>query len=286
MIMNRFISFVLACLLLSQPSHAQQKELDKASFCCIYQHTVKTFDLKGHAVSDSTIAILEVGDGVAKYGDYFAYAGQKPNGYAVEYMEGDPRASDWTTVYQNYPRTGSITVREGLLPCFYSYEEPIALNWKFVEGQENLLGYKCKRATAEYGGRTWAACYAENIPSMNGPWKLTGLPGFILKAESTDGVHRFEAKCLYKVAAQSISFEKDETDVSISRHKFITHRNSLKTDKRWPRNAGYYLNGTDIKSVTIIKKNDHGLAPVMIVNNIGLPVNGGFEHLFQPLELY
>lgn len=283
---NRLLSFAWACFLFSLPIHAQQKVLDKASFCCIYQHTVKASDLNGRAVTDSIVAILEVGDNVAKYGDYFAYEGQKPNGYAVEYMEGDPRASEWITVYQNYPQPGDVTVREGLLPCFYRYEEPIALNWKPVKGQDKLLGYKCKRATSEYGGRIWSVSYAEDIPSMNGPWKLVGLPGLILRAESVDGVHRFEAKCLYKVEEQSISLEKKKSDVNISRHKFVTHRNRLKTDKRWPQNAGYYMNSTDINSIAIIKENDKGWAPRMVINNIGLPLDGGFGHLFQPLEMY
>ncbi len=256
-------------------------------FCCIYEHKTKTTDINGKHVNDSTIVILEVGDNVSKYGDYSAYQGKKPSGYSAGYMDGDPRANDGITIYQGFPQNGKMTIREGLLPNFYIYEENLTIDWKLVDGQNEILGYKCKKAIAQYAGRTWSAYYTEDIPSVNGPWKLTGLPGLILKAESEDGTHEFVAQVVFDVEAQNISFEKAETDVTIKRDKFIKFRNRLKCDERWAKNAGYYMNNADIKSVAIVKeKNNLGLAPSLIINGIALPTSGGLEHLYQPLELY
>lgn len=265
---------------------AKGDSIAAAQFCCIYKHWTKTSDLKRKAVNDSTIAVLEVGDNVSKYGDFFSYKGLRPSGYTSGFMEGDPRASDGVAVYRDYPQKGVLTVREGLLPYFYIYDEQPALKWKLVDGQENVLGYKCKKAVAEYGGRTWSVCYAEDVPSTTGPWKLAGLPGLILKAESQDGVHKFVAQALFDVEGQGISFDKNTTDVAVKRDKFISLRNRLKCDKRWAKNASYYVNPSEIKSISIVKgDNNKGLAAGMNINGINLPTSGGFERQFQPLEL-
>ena len=40
-----------------------------------------------------------------------------------------------------------------------------------------------------FKGRTWYAWYSEDIPVSEGPWKLYGLPGLILRAY--DAQHQF-----------------------------------------------------------------------------------------------
>lgn len=260
--------------------------IGSTQFCCVYQHWIKTTDLDGDTVTDRVLTILEVGDNLAKYGDFSAYQGQRPSGNALGHAEGSPSGDDVVAVYQDFPQKGTLTVREGLLPNFYVYEEASALEWKFVEGTDSVLGYPCNKAITEYGGRTWIAYYSEEIPSVNGPWKLTGLPGLILKAESGDGIHGFVAQVVFNLEAQKISLDKEERDVEVGRDKFISLRNRLKTDEKWAKNAGYYLAAADIKNVTIVKENNKaGLTPGMNINGISLPLSGGFGHLFQPLEL-
>ena len=281
--------FVILSIFLFGNVFASAEKLDSIGctlFCCIYKHKVKTTDLNGKNVNDSTIAILEVGDNVSKYEDYSAYQGKRPSGYSVDYMNGDPRSNDGMTIYQNFPQNGKQTIREGLLPNFYLYEEQLNHHWVFVDGQDSILGYRCKKAFAKYAGRTWLVYYTEDIPSINGPWKLSGLPGLILKAESEDGTHEFIAQILFNVKAQNIYFEKEERDIIIERNKFITFRNRLKCDKRWAKNAGYYMSEADIRSIIITQeKNKYGLAPSLNINGISLPISGGYGHLYKPLEL-
>lgn len=267
--------------------HAEKQDsIGKAQFCCVYHHKIKTTDLGNKEVKDSTIAILEVGENIAKYGDYYEYDGKKPDGYSSGYLKCDPRSYDGITVYTNYPENGKTTIREALLPNFYVYEEQIPLKWQIVKGKTNILGYKCKKAVVKYAGRTWTAYYTEEIPSANGPWKLKGLPGLILSAESEDGVHKFVAQIIFNVDEQKISLKSDEKDVMTKRDKFVQLRNRLKCDGRWAKNAAYYLNKTDIRGIAIISENNkYGIAPGMTINKISIPTSGGFEHLFKPLEL-
>lgn len=62
------------------------------------------------------------------------------------------------------------------------------LEWKMVpDSTATVLDYECFMATADYHGRRWTAWFAPEIPVQDGPWKLRGLPGLILKAVADNG---------------------------------------------------------------------------------------------------
>ena len=65
--------------------------------------------------------------------------------------------------------------------------------WAMEEGENEILGHICRKASISFGGRDYVAWYAMDIPVNDGPWKLMGLPGLILKAETDDGAFAYEA---------------------------------------------------------------------------------------------
>lgn len=69
------------------------------------------------------------------------------------------------------------------------YDEPFdELVWEMVpDSTATVLDYECFMATADYHGRRWTAWFAPEIPVQDGPWKLRGLPGLILKAVADNG---------------------------------------------------------------------------------------------------
>lgn len=69
------------------------------------------------------------------------------------------------------------------------YSEPIEdMVWEVTsDSTETILGYECFMAAADYHGRHWTAWFAPEIPISDGPWKLRGLPGLILKAVTDNG---------------------------------------------------------------------------------------------------
>lgn len=76
----------------------------------------------------------------------------------------------------------------------YYYEEKTPdLQWELEPGEMEILGYACNRAKIDFRGRVWTVWYAPEIPIKEGPWKLRGLPGLILKAEDDSGEFVFEA---------------------------------------------------------------------------------------------
>ena len=66
-----------------------------------------------------------------------------------------------------------------------------------------ICGYLCHQATAVFRGRNWIAWFCD-IPKSVGPWKLNGLPGLILEAQSEDKEHTFSAISVRKSSSPII----------------------------------------------------------------------------------
>lgn len=76
----------------------------------------------------------------------------------------------------------------------YVYEEPMTQwDWEISDSTTVILRYECIMAVTDFHGRKWTAWFAPEIPVKNGPWKLDGLNGLILKAESEGGQYSFIA---------------------------------------------------------------------------------------------
>ena len=67
------------------------------------------------------------------------------------------------------------------------------IEWVVTDSTMTVVDYECFMATSDYHGRKWTAWFAPEIPIGDGPWKLCGLPGIILQAESDGGQYRFVA---------------------------------------------------------------------------------------------
>jgi GLPGLI family protein len=57
----------------------------------------------------------------------------------------------------------------------------IKYNWVEAEGEQEILGYACKKAVAKNGDDVFIAWYAPSLPYSFGPDDKTGLPGLILE---------------------------------------------------------------------------------------------------------
>ena len=68
------------------------------------------------------------------------------------------------------------------------YKEPLEeMSWEIGDSTQNILGYECVIAETDYHGRHWTVWFTPEIPVSFGPWKLHGLPGLILSADTGDG---------------------------------------------------------------------------------------------------
>lgn len=76
----------------------------------------------------------------------------------------------------------------------FRIEEPIPQwDWQISDSTRNILGYECYEASTRFHGREWTVWFTPDIPVMDGPWKLCGLPGIILEATDKSGTYSFIA---------------------------------------------------------------------------------------------
>jgi len=153
-------------------------------------------------------------------------------------------------VIKNHPN-GKITNKDVIVPDDYVYtEDKTDRNWRLKDDTMTVCGYKCNNATCSFGGRDWNVWFTPEIAISDGPWKLFGLPGLILKAEDLSGTHTFEA-IIIRNSNRPIYFNKDVTQIKTTKGVFIKNKIIFEKDPvlNTPRSQikdGFVLNGVFI----------------------------------------
>jgi GLPGLI family protein len=143
------------------------------------------------------------------------------------------------TVYRNYPE-GQLTLADYFGLDYNIYEEKLpAIQWTLKNDTATVCGYLCKKAASVFRGRNYEVWYAPEIPLREGPWKLGGLPGLILKAIDDQSYFSFE--CI------AIETPKDVKRIEIS-NSIKDGRRLKKADynnakQRYMDNSGAYSGG-------------------------------------------
>ena len=276
-----------------------QDSIDTASLVAVYDYECQTQDAEGQAVTDRMKLCLLVGQHCSRSFPYRKFRKER------EWAEGKERAATdflglkareylggydffseeelpllrsesycmMPEVWMNYP-DGKTTVRDAIPPSIYETQEvrrPI--HWKLTDDTVTIGGYLCKTATCQLHGRQWTVRYAEDIPTTAGPWKLCGLPGLIVEAESDD-IHRFTLTDLQHATAP-IYYETSAITSKTSEEKLIKNRIKTFGNRLYPKNTHYYI--TDLHSADTVYLNEG-----MLIN--GVYVNDK-AHVYQPLEL-
>lgn len=154
------------------------------------------------------IMLLQIGRSVSKFFNYHRFlADSLSNALA---LKNTPRSvvnnkvvplmarTTPLNIFKNYPK-GKITTIDRVPFNSYTYEENMEPpKWKLENGSQIVCGYNCKKATTYLFGRNYTAWYAPEISISDGPWKLFGLPGLILKAEDDKGHYSFECITIEK----------------------------------------------------------------------------------------
>lgn len=95
-------------------------------------------------------------------------------------------------IFKNHP-VGRLTHTEKIVTDWFRYDEEMPdFDWQIGDSVRTILGYECRLARCSFRGREWTVYYTEDIPVMDGPWKLCGLPGLIMSARDSKDEHTFE----------------------------------------------------------------------------------------------
>ena len=209
---------------LSVQAAAREPMIDRAHMKCLYRY-VYTFDTLKNELRDDLL-ILQIGKEVSKCYSYYTFQcdslRRTPDGAKVwselfrraiekDGIYGDfPHVRMSTYVYKNYP-TGQMTITDRISSQGYCYVDSLhTQTWAMGDSTREVLGYTCQQATADFRGRRWTAWFATDIPVSDGPWKLGGLPGLILKAYDEGQQHVFTAVGLERVKDEPIIFNQQD----------------------------------------------------------------------------
>lgn len=148
---------------------------------------------------DGDNMLLQIGpDGLSKFSSYknltvdSLLMRSTPEQIQNAAIEGKLSNGDPMTIYKNWP-AGKLTHTEKICMDWFRYSEDMPeLDWELTDSVTNVLGYECQGARCRFRGREWTVFYTEEIPLSDGPWKLHGLPGLIMKASDEKGHYSFE----------------------------------------------------------------------------------------------
>lgn len=207
---------------------------DQAFMECIYEYNDE----------DGVTAyydILQIGDNLSKYSSYSAYKVD-----SVVFLKDISKMTtgDFFNIYnkygfnlkkkfdheilKNYPESKLITVYDKVFIDRYEYEDSVSIDWSLKDDTASVCGYLCRKAEANFRGMHWIAYYTEDIPISDGPWKLSGLPGLILKAEDSDGKHFFTAVVIRK--SEDTIYVNDYDSFKTNRKRFNKQLKAYKSD--------------------------------------------------------
>jgi GLPGLI family protein len=254
--------------------------IDNALIECIYNYTVNAPLLNSQTnekQAETFTTILQVNGSTSKFWDWnsfkkdsiiYSSANLSTNSIMKlkEKYYSRVKYLFMPVVLKNYPKE-RMTVTDDLALEDYIYEEnKVDRKWALQEDTLTVCGYVCNKAVASFGGREWTVWYTPEITISDGPWKLYGLPGLILKASDATGTHIFEAIAIRK-SNRPIYLDKNIKQIKIGRDKFIK-------DPKENRPI------TQIKSVSVMKDLD-----LILINDKRTSARMNKKLVYCPLEL-
>lgn len=195
---------LLGCLYTGFSSQAQvfivdtgsifnQDSIDTQRIKVQYEMTYLQDTVSENAKPSQETLMLEIGKQYSKWYSYNFYVrdslliADAKAGASKETMLqhataiGNPRIS--YQIFKHYP-AGKVTTLDRLATTNFLCEEKEEMpEWTLLPDTATLLSYSCQKATCRFKGRNYIAWYTLEIPVSEGPWKLFGLPGLIIKVE-------------------------------------------------------------------------------------------------------
>jgi GLPGLI family protein len=195
-----FLAFCSIRAMAQLPTGVDTLTLDKVNWRITYTGKVINDTTQETPVYRQAEMRLDIGDKVTYFYNQSQRLWEKQviemimSGGAIDLGKAEPvKAMTWDFL-KNYPEEGKTYYSESWKAHTYHCVEPTETpDWEIVpDSTTAIAGYNCQLAKANFKGRTWWAWYTEDIPIPEGPWKLCGLPGLILRAYDEQRQYIFE----------------------------------------------------------------------------------------------
>lgn len=266
---RRILLFIVAVLMVSavMPGKVLRRQLgifqssvpetetladETMEFVYDYRCCVDTLGRLDDCMSSDNM-LLQIGpDGLSKFSSYknltvdsiLMRSSQEQIAEAA--MGGKLSNGEFMTIYKNYP-AGRLVHTEKICQDWFRYDEDMPwLDWELTDSVTRVLGYECRGAVCEFRGRRWTVFYAEDIPLPDGPWKLHGLPGLIMRASDDKGHYTFECIGIKSRADRPITIYKVPfNDVRRNEYYDTKHRYEVNPYAYYEATTGGHVTVTD-----------------------------------------
>ncbi len=237
--------------------------IDEVRFVAQYQLRLMPDPQKPENLLDETL-MLKVGNKASQYYSYTRFVTdslfreelKRNNGRITRQRTSADKTNEGMVthrIYKNYP-AGKVTtldqVASGRFRCEEAIEQPA---WELSDDTLTVIGYPCHKAVCHFKGRDWTAYYTMEIPRSDGPWKLYGLPGMILKAEDSEKQYVFECTGLINQVGEPLLFGAEGYQ-KVSRKELFT------VYERFAADPVGYVTSTNPNIRIVIKDEDGGEA--------------------------
>lgn len=176
------------------------------------------------------VMILKIGDAISLYQDYYGFLSDSLSyDFAIrkiDYNTAQKKVMEMMSgttplrVQKNFLTTELKTIDRIPFDNYLINGKLKAPDWQLYPDTLSVGGYLCYKATTRLYGRDYLVWYTPEIPISDGPWKLFGLPGLILKAEDSKRHYVFECLAIEKPSWTDYMWDKSYKPFSITRERF------------------------------------------------------------------
>lgn len=212
---------------------------------------------KPDQVVDETM-MLQIGDKASLYYSYTRFVADSLFMDALKKDDGNSNMQEKAgnqglvthKIYKNYP-SGKVTTLDQVAATRFRCEEISERpEWQLLPDTAMIVGYRCQKAIATFKGREWEAWFTTEIPRSEGPWKLYGLPGLILKATDSQAHYQFECTGL-------VNGEKKPLLYGADGYEPVSRKNLNRVYERFAADPVGYVTSTS-PNVKLTVRNEDG----------------------------
>ena len=250
------INAQMALTIVNPNETTKTEPIDEVQIIVQYQAKMMTDTLNPEKLMDESM-ILKVG---AKSSSYYSYTRfvtdsifteqiKKSAGGPIRREKAEDHGIITYQIYKNYPAGKVTTLDKIAMNRFRCEEENEIPAWELMTDTMTILSYPCQKAVCHFKGRDYEAWFTSEIPRSEGPWKLHGLPGLILKAADSQGHYSFE--CTGLVSAN------EELLFGANGYENVSRKNLNKVYERYATDPIGYVTSSS-PNVKIIIKDESG----------------------------
>ena len=288
--MKKKIELFIIALFFALPSQAQTEVIDTAQFVAVYDYECRTQTADGKPVNDKMQLVVQVGRLLTKSMPFSVYTKTEELSEANIVAAYDEALMHMPTVWIGLP-TGYTTVCELVFPNEFEASEPTPeIEWTLLEDTMTVSGYLCHKATAILRGIKWNVYYTDEIPASAGPWRLCGLPGLIVRADSE--AHTFSLTELRQEKSLITTPDNNPNVQRVKYEKLMKYRNEIYGNSQYAKNPLYHIadkSGSAQTGYTLSLGQSINHMEVMDFGDKQYIYANGYPfltsaHVFQPLE--